>query len=268
MMSNSQSTLYLHDTYLNKNIELLTNQVIIEYDLKSANTNLSKEYGLLPMDKIQKIADMPRQKRVETIGKLMRKDAVFKEGLKAAFVDMRKRFFEANEIEDGDILAVRKDAIWCLRPMKYTEFGACTFVEKNIYTSFLRLGNLEIFYSPKLQEDGTFGKLEVKGINDNDLLPHQDYLMKFFKTLFKHLETSDQKTAIRYLTRFIDKYKFRQLELGYYREFSPNGIFRVLDSDITYDQEAFIPGEENRIDYLDIDYNFSNVILPIVKILL
>ena len=90
------SSLYRKDNYLNKNISILSGRTIIEYDLKSANTSLCSEYHLLPQSQIDAIAALPRTQRVVKIGKLCRKNKEFNEGLKKAFIDIRRRFFEAN----------------------------------------------------------------------------------------------------------------------------------------------------------------------------
>lgn len=265
-MEGKLSELYLRDTYLNKNIDLLVNQTIIEYDLKTANVNLCREYNLLPKDRIDKIANMPREDRVTTIGKLMRKDSKFKEGLKAAFVDIRRRFFEANEICDGDILAVRKDAIFCLRVVDETKFGYCTFVPKNRYSSFMRLGQLELYYGPNEEEFDEY-KVDVKGIKDTVVAKHEGFMLDFFKGLFGTLEVGTRISQVRYVRRFIDRYKQLQLPVGYYREFNQDSIIRLKGETETYDNEVFIPYED-KTSVLDIDYNYSNILLPIVKILL
>lgn len=259
------SQLYLKDTYLNRNIEILSNTIIVEFDLKSANTSLCREYKLLSDSEIDKIEDMPKDKRVVTIGKKMRSDTAFKDGLKSAFIDIRKRFIEANDLDDGDILAIRKDAIFCLKEVSVTKFGHCKFVEKNHYTSFLRLGMLEIFYSPRYGKDG-LPILDIKGIDDETLKYHQNGMLKFLRTLLKHLETSSKSVMFSYVRRFIDRYKNRRLDLCYYREFNQMSLFRVTDSSTTYMDETFLP--EHPFDTLDIDYNFSEILLPIVKILL
>ena len=140
----------------NKNIYKLANQVIIEYDLKSANTSLCKEYGLLPKETIKEIEELPKKERVVRIGKLMRKDKTFTQNLKKAFIDIRRRFFEENQIEDEDILAIKKDAIFCLKEVKYTDFGECYFSDKNRYTSYMYLNGFEFYYKSSLM-----GKLKV-----------------------------------------------------------------------------------------------------------
>lgn len=265
-MGGTQSDLYLRDTYLNRNVDMLINQPIIEYDLKSANTSLCREYKLLPEERIQKIEKMPRDERVKTIGKLMRKDFNFNQGLKGAFMDIRKRFFEANDITDGDILAIKKDALFCLREVEHDTFGACYFSSKNKYTSYMRIGRLELYYSSQGAYIGMPSKLDIKGIKDSNLKKHEEYMIDFLKTLFRHLETSEKQTQINYLKRFIDKYKHRQLEVGYYREFNQESIIRLTGREETYDEEVFIPFV-NKQPALNIDYNFVNILLPIVQIL-
>ena len=140
------SELYMKDNYLNKNIEILFNKKIVEYDLKSANTSLCREYKLLPEDKIKEIEDKPKSERVKIIGKLMRKDKKFNQGLRDAFIDIRRRFFKENNIQDGDILAIKKDAIFCFDNVEYTNFGHCTFSEKNTYTSYMYVNRFEFYY--------------------------------------------------------------------------------------------------------------------------
>jgi hypothetical protein len=260
------SQLYLRDSYLNKNIPYLCNKKIIEYDLKSANTSLCKEYDLLPEDKIQQIEDLPKKERVVKIGKMMRKDKKFTESLKSAFVDIRKRFFEANQIQDEDVLSIKKDAIFCLRECEYTEFGKCKFVEKNVYTSYLYLNRLEFYYNSK-GESIEKPKLDVKGLSEDAIYKHEGFMMKFFCVFFKHLETSSLKTQMLFLKRFITKYKLLGLEVGYYREFNNESRIRLSDSEETYDEEIFIPYEHKQ-EHLNIDYNFFYILIPLAKMLI
>ena len=260
------SSLYMKDSYLNRNVELLTNENIIEYDLKSANTSLCREYEIIPIKEIERLEKMDKKKRVVTFGKMMRADKSLADKLKDAFIDIRKRFFEANDIQDGDVLAIKKDAIFCLKEMHFTEFGHCRFVKKNAYTSFMRVGNLELYYAATFSETNPDGTLDVKGIADEALDKHDPYMMSFLRTLFKHLELSEKGVQAKYLTRFVTRYKHCKLDLGYYREFNHASVFRVLDSETTYDEKVFLP--EHPFESLDISYNFSTVILPIVRILL
>lgn len=259
-----KSSLYKRDLYLNRNVQLLKGQLIIEYDLKSANTSLCREYNLLPEEKIQELEYFPKQKRVETIGKMQRKDKEFKQKLKDAFLDIRRRFFFENDIEDGDILSVKKDAIFCLREVSHTEFGSCRFVKKNVYTSYLYANSLEFYYSPPgISGDG---RIDVKGIGDNALKLHEDFMLKFLTRFFFHLENSSKKTLYGFISRFITKYKHLELDIGYYREFNNLSMVRLNDSNEMYEDPTFIPYQD-RHAHLDISYNFQ-LLLEIIGIIL
>ena len=268
-MESEISNLYERSNYLNKNIDLLTNVVIIEYDLHSANTSLCREYRLLPEKEIENLENAPKKKRVVAIGKKMQKDKEFKEKLSDAFTDIRKRFFEANHIIDKDILAIKKDAIFTLREVQTTDFGYCHFAKKNQYSSYMYLPKirLELYYTSKGETLGDGGKVDVKGIDDTIVKKHDGFMNDFFKNLFKHLETSSKPVIFGYLKRFIDRYKHLQLEVGYYREYDQNSIFRLNDAEETFDDPMFIP-YEHRQEHINIDYNFFNILLPIINIII
>lgn len=261
------SEMHVKDTYLNKNIDSIINKRIIEYDLKSANTSLCKEYSLLPEATIKKIESMKKHDRVVSIGKLQRKDKDFNSNLKSAFKDIRKRFFYSNELEDKDILSIKKDAIFCLKECKNTQFGKCKFVEKNIYSSYMYLDNrLEMFYSARGERFGE-PKLDIKGISDIVLERHEGFILDFIKNIFKYVEAGNETTLFRYIKRFVSQYKQLQLPVGYYREFNNGSFIRLNDMDEEFEDETFIPFEHKQ-EHINIDYNFFHVLLPLVKILL
>lgn len=260
------SNLFLKTTYLNSNFPIIRSRVIIEYDLRSANTSLCREYKLLDEKTIEKIEKLPKKDRVVKIGKLQRKDKKFNEGLKNAFIDIRRRFFEDNELEDDDILSIKKDAIFCLKEVKYTDFGDCHFVTKNVYTSYLYIKPYEIYYNSK-GDSFTRAKIDVKGIDEICIEKHKEYMMKFFEKVFYHMEISSTQTLFNYIRRFVDEYKNRELDVGYYREFNPKSVYYLNDSEESYDNELFIPYED-KVQHIDIDYNFFQIIIPLINLLI
>lgn len=261
------SSLYRKDNYLNKNISILSGKTIIEYDLKSANTSLCSEYHLLPQSQVDAIAALPRTQRVVKIGKLCRKNKEFNEGLKKAFVGIRRRFFEANNIQDEDILCIKKDAIFCLRRCPNNKFGPCLFREKNVYSSYLYLPPLEVYYKSSFRPDKRV--ICVKGISDEVLTLHEDYTLKFLMKIFTYIEGGNRKALYRYLSDFVTGYKYRLLDPGYYREFNQNSKMISDDGVTSYDDDTFIPYEgHDKVNHLNIDYNFANVLIPLMKILI
>ena len=251
--------LWLKDNFKNRNIVLLYNRVIIEYDLRSAGINLCEEYHLLDKDDMKKLRELPKKDATVQLGKMQIKNTKLKEGLKSAFQDIRRRFFEENSLEKEDILSVKKDAIFTLKEVPVTKFGICEFARKNQYSAFMRLGELEFYYN--------YDKLDVKGIGDDVLDKHKDYMLHFIHMLFYKMENDTEYEVKRYFTRFYSRYKLRELELGYYREFSVNSNFRVIEDDVIYDNEAFIPYDDKRYR-LDIGYNFQHILLPLVILIL
>ena len=261
------SSLYRKDNYLNKNISILSGKTIIEYDLKSANTSLCSEYHLLPQSQIDAIAALPRTERDVNIGKLCRKNKEFNEGLKKAFIDIRRRFFEANNIQDEDILCIKKDAIFCLRRCPNNKFGPCLFREKNVYSSYLYLPPLEVYYKSSFRPDKRV--ICVKGISDEVLTLHEDYMLKFLMKIFTYIEGGNRKALYRYFSDFVTGYKHRLLDPGYYREFNQNSKMISDDGVTSYDDDTFIPYEgHEKVNHLNIDYNFANVLIPLMKILI
>ena len=75
------------------------NASIVEWDIKSANTSICREYGLLPESIIDKIEAMHKAKREKQIGLLMRKDKVFTKKLEECFDIVMKVFIAQNDLD-------------------------------------------------------------------------------------------------------------------------------------------------------------------------
>ena len=248
--------LYKKDTWINKDIPYIFNGEITEYDMKSASFSIIKEYKLLSKDKIDILSRLEKEKRNKRVGIYQRDDEVFKEALKLGFIEARKSFFEANDLTQNDILSIKKDAIFTTKKCKYCEFGEILFRPKNTYTSYVYLKterkDLELFYS----KDG----LDVKGISNKKLEDHKEYMIEFLNQYFNKMETQSKSSVLQWLKRFLSKYKFKRLEVGYYRSFDDRSI--VINSD---DSGGFV-FEDGFSDSIDISYNYFNILLKLIKI--
>ena len=105
-------TLYKSDTFINDNIFYLFNKTIYEYDMKSAGYNLSRAYKLLPESKLEELGRLKKERRSIEIGNIQRVNPEYKERLKLAFEEARRMFFEANDLQQNDIISIKKDAIF------------------------------------------------------------------------------------------------------------------------------------------------------------
>ncbi len=238
--------------FTNNSIIYLFNRTIYEYDIHSADINLCRYYNLLPKETIEKLANLDKTRRVVKIGK-MQKDADFREKLKNAFSNIRKEFYESNDIDISDIIAVKKDAIFTTKLCEKTNFGPVEFQVKNIYSSFIQLKGLEFYYGHE--------KCDVKGIDDEYLKLHEDGILKIVKMFFKKMETGSPPEVLSYMNRMCSDYKLRKLPLEFYREFNTNSLYTVMNSTDTYDEYW-----DDKIDELNIAYNFINILIPLTKI--
>lgn len=251
-----ENTLWERDSFINENIPFLFNKEIIEYDMKDAGFSLTREYKLLDDSTIEKLDKFKKDKRKVEMGKIERDNSDYRDAKKEAFKMARRMFFEANELEPSDIISIKKDAILTTKKCQYQSFGKyILFRPKNFYTSYIQLGKrLEFYYSPE--------HLDVKGISDDVLKLHEDYMLKFIKLFFNKMETEDDITVIEFTKRFITKYKRKELEVGYYRRFNHESNFILLNNDT----DTFMDYWEESKDDLDISYNFHELLLKLIQI--
>ena len=260
--SKLKSNLYTRDLYTTEEYDYIVSKKIIEYDIKNAGFNLSKYYRLLPDDKLRYLETLNKHDRTIQIGIYMRNDREFNKQLTKSFKRMRKKFFEANELEDKDIVSIKKDAIFVVgKKCKNVKFENVEFVEKNVYSSFHKFGNIELYYN------GKENKIDVKGIN-NDLLYQHESFLNILKRIFKLLEQNDDSGFIKFMKRFTDDYKNKRLNYNYYREFNSNSGFTLVRKSNSYMKNYCISldGMDESLDKdLDISYNYITYILPILQ---
>ena len=249
------STLYKSDTFINDNIFYLFNKTIYEYDMKDAGFNLSKAYKLLPESKLEELGRLKKDRRKIEIGNLQRADETYKERLKQAFVEARRMFFEANEIKNDEIISIKKDAIFTTRHCEFQKFlDHIEFRPKNEYSSYIRLNKkIELYYA--------YDKMDIKGLSDDTINYHKDYMIHFIQLFFNKMETEDVSTILGFMRRFIDKYKRRELPIGYYRRFDRDPRFDIFDDSIKYYEYW-----EDQKEDLDIQFNYNEVLIKLIKI--
>lgn len=250
-----RNTLYKSDTFINDNIFYLFNKTIYEYDIKNAGYNLSRAYKLLPEDKLEELGRLKKERRTIEIGKLQRNDKDYKERLIKAFEEARRMFFEANNLQSDEIISIKKDAIFTTKYCEFQQFlDYIEFRPKNEYSSYIRLNRkIELYYSQD--------KLDIKGLSDETIQYHKDYMIHFIKLFFHKMETEDTATILGFMRRFIDRYKRRELPIGYYRRFDRDPRFDTYDDNIKF----YEYWEEQKND-LDITYNYIEVLIKLIKI--
>lgn len=251
------SRLYENDKYLNKDIEYIFGNEIIEYDLKSAGFNILCHFNLISDSTKNKLANMGKKERQVQIGIMQKNNKEFAQKLSNGFKEARRLFFEANNIGDLDILSVKKDAIFTLKPCRNVRFGNLFFDTKNKYTSYLYLNRFEFLYNQD--------KIDIKGIDDNNVVLHNDGFLLFLKDYFMYKENMTNDYVRKFIIDFAKDYKEKELPIEFYRELNKNSLYKT---NMVFNKHDIYLTGTNNIDILDISYNYLNYIIPLTRILI
>lgn len=251
--------LYEKHNYTNKNIEYLVSREIVEYDIESAGFNIVKYFKLLPQHQIDRLESLPKKDRQRSLGYIQKYDKNFSEKLNLKFVEARKLFFENNNIKPDEVLSIKKDAIFMLKLCHNIEFDNIIFREKNLYTSYYYMNKKEMYVNSNT--------LDIKGISDDKLLLHKDYMVDLLHKLFRKVELSPKKQIIGDLKEVSHYYKNRLLDINYYRELNSDSLFRL---------KMLMPGTHEHIgtqyvkniNEIEIEYNYMKYIVPIINLIL
>ena len=247
------SELWKNKNYLS-DIPYLISHHIYEYDMTKANINVLLWLGEIDKDYYDKLKAMPRQDRQVEIGYLLKYNAGLQDKLSDGIQHFRKLLFEENDLEDIDILAIKNDAVYVIsKKLSNTKFDNVEFVLKNHYTTYVRLDkHIEIYFESN-SIDRTIS-LDVKGISDNKLELHHQYMASLIADTLYYMETNNISDGLTYISDIYNQYIERQLPIGYYRNFNADSDYTINVNGTLYsmdycDPELFIS--------LDIGYNLS-----------
>lgn len=256
--------LYKRSLWRNEIYEYLFGAKIIEYDMKSAGLNLVKQFNLLPRKVIEDLENTEKHQRAVKLGLIQRKNPEFAQKLSDAFKEGRRLFFQANELNEKNLLSIKKDAFFTVDKIcDVTEFGEIHFVEKNKYTSFFYLNKLEFYFNTLL------GQIDIKGLGQGDALEevlslHGDYLLDFMKRFCRMKEImADKNMMDLFLSKFVRDYRNRELPVEYYRELDKGLSYRIYSEEL---EEYTNVKETTELDKLDIRKNYFDYIVPLVNL--
>lgn len=240
--------------FTNKNIDSVV-LPIREYDMSEAGYSLLREFNYLSEEQSNILNSLPtKMDRTIMIGKFLKNNKVLSENLMNAFTIARKSFIENNNLDDNDILEIKKDALFVINKIcKELEFGKyINFKMKNKYTSYYNLGKIKIYYN------SSNNKIDIKGYNQYN--PLFNYLIPIFKAY-----EFNRNILFKLLKNLRTDYINRKLPIECYREINSlslyNTSYKICKNTIYSDNPL-------DINILDISYNYMNIIYPIIKILI
>lgn len=231
----------------------ITNTYITEYDISKANINILLYYGVIDQDKYNMLYNMDKKDREVYVGKMEKYNPKITEIKANGIKHFRQQFFESNELENKDILAIKNDAIYVIgKDCKYTQFSNIVFRRANVYTGYMKLGGLEVYYS----YDPISGNelLDIKGIKDEKLELHREYMVSHLCDVFYRLQTSSVDESIKSNSDLLERLLSRSLPKGFYREFNADSKYRFNSSFSTFVVDDI---DDNYIPLLDLSTNIN-----------
>lgn len=254
---------------------------ILEYDMKSCNTSICREFGLLPDKVLDRLEKMPKQQREITFGKLRGKNKELSQEHTKRVDEVVKQFIKQNNLNfEDDIVSIKNDAIFVYnKDILYPTIGNhILFRPKNEYHGYIYLHPFEFYFRYDLNEYNSY--VDVKNFTrDVELLKkHSDGI---FTLLHEFMQVAEKSNVDGYeLNKFchdiVDYYKKRELDPAIYREFK---VTAVNKNAATLFKTGFREGyeiytdkppltEDGYItDSVDISYNYRTIILPLIKLI-
>lgn len=252
--------------FLNYNRPFEVSSIIIEWDIRRAGLNIIKEFSLLPDKTIKELEKLPKKEADIKIGKMQIKDKIFAKEFDQKFTDVMKMFMEENHIDmDYDITSIKKDACFVINKNITTDtIGKyIRFIPKHEYHAYVYLKPYEIYFKRN-------GDIDIKGLSsipevrDKIIDIHKNGIINFIEATIEIAESTqmNMKKLNSFLHDFVEMYKKRELEFDYYREFNTESRFRyqLLGSEIMADNI-----DSDMLSHVNIEYNYKNIILPLIN---
>ena len=235
------------------NLGYLFNNYIREYDISKANINILFAKGVINQELYTKLYHSDRMYRQVYIGKMIQSNEKVQEILNQGLIEYKQKFFEANDINDSDIISIKNDAIFILNKIpQVLTFDNVTFVHKNTYTSFMKINELEFYYGADMNNE----VIDIKGIKDTDLeMYHMDFL-NIVIYFFRHIQMNGSEIALQYITSIIHSYVNLTLPIGVYRRFNSSNDFTLSGLTVAYGISSLPDTIQNKRS-IDISYNLT-----------
>lgn len=241
----------------NSQEKFIISSFIREYDLKSANISSLLYNNIITLEEFNKINNLPKQDREKYVGLMIRYNQNVYQFIQSGIIEAKKLFFENNKISLQDVLIINNDAIFIKNKIcKNIEFPPFLFVEKNVYTSYFKLCDLEFFY--RYDHFNNSHILDVNGINNNKLVYNITFL-SLLAEIFYSIENSNISNTIKYFSDIYEKYITRSMDLEFYRELNAHGAFKINTTSSSFLTQS-LNIDENIKQNIDINRNLSILI--------
>lgn len=232
---------------------------IVEYDIKSANISILRQYNKISNEYYVFLSRLPKIEREKEIGIRIRNDSDLYETIKNGIAQAKYQFLKENNINLNQVVRVANDAVFInsTKDLKYTKFGLIEFKQKSINSIFCVLDRaLHLLFNSFNDQLN----IDIIGIRPEYRSLHSHFIT-FIGNLFYFLEKGYTEDALIFLQEFYIQYVRKELPIEYYRELNHMSKYRILNS-------YFCISDFNEdINILDITFN-QNIIRELYSMIL
>lgn len=245
------SLLYENMNYLST-YPFIINNYIREYDLSAANINALYTNGYFDKSTYDLFKSYDKKKREVEIGLLIKRDSRVYEIISSGIIDAKKLLFESNNIQDNEVLTIKNDAVFIIsKELVTTVFGNYEFKCKNLYNTYLRILDLEIYYRDSLNSDDIF--FDIKGISDDKLYLHTAMVSLISEVCYR-VQRYDKSDNIRFIMNIYENFLYRRLPIEYYRNLDSFSKYTIINNIGIYSLDNI---SNDMINIISIDRNLS-----------
>ena len=248
---NQNSLLYENMNYLST-YPFVINNYIREYDLSAANINALYTNGYFDKSTYELFKSYNKKKREVEIGLLIKRDSRVYEIISSGIINAKKLLFESNNIQDNEVLTIKNDAVFIIsKELVNTVFDNYEFKCKNLYNTYLRILDLEIYYRDSLNSDDIF--FDIKGISDDKLCLHTAMISLISEVCYR-VQRYDKSDNIRFIMNIYENFLHRRLPIEYYRNLDSFSKYTIINNIGIYSLDNI---SNDMINIINIDRNLS-----------
>jgi hypothetical protein len=160
------------------------------------------------------------------VGKLQKESTEVTKILKQGIIESKKLLFEANNLQDRDVLSIKNDAVFVInKQLQNRKFGLIEFMPKGLYTSFYKLRGLEAYYYYNNMNKDEY--IDIKGISDTKLVLHENYFLQLLKDIFYSIQINGPEISLRMLKDAYIEYISYKMPVEYYRKFDADSAYHL-----------------------------------------
>lgn len=238
--------------------DYLINSKIYEYDISKANISILNTYNVINQKQYEYYYNLPKQQREIQIGLLLQKNRDISKVLSNGFKESRRIFIESNQIPEENILYIDKDSITVFDLYRLDSMDSfkvsdkITFLRKNIYSSYFRLGNGVDFLYYNNGKSTEYYRFKGMGKSISKFMNTDNSFLWLLLSIAYSGQYEGIVETIQLIKDIYHDYINFRFHFNYYKEFNQSAKFRINTPYQCFYSEVI---SINDLDCIDITYN-------------